>query len=79
LKGSEIIGIVVVILFIIGLPSFFGYVNSMQSSNDMDSVTESTTDYIVDFTYGEIIGTIIIVIVGLIVSVLVIFSLVKKG
>lgn len=79
MKGSEIIGIVVAILFIIGLPSFFGYVYSMQSSNDMDSMTESTTEYIIDFTTGEIIGTIIIVIVGLIISVLVFFGLVKKG
>ena len=78
LKESEIIGIVAIVLLIVGLPSFFGYVSSMSNADDIESTTDSTAEYLVDFTIGEVIGAIVLVIVGFVVAILVFLGIVKK-
>jgi len=79
LKESEIIGIVALVILLVGLPSFFGYVSSMAKSDDIESTADSAAEYLTDFTIGEVIGTIVLVIVGFVVTILVLLGFVKKG
>lgn len=79
MKGSDVKGIFVMILLLMSLFSLLGYVFSVSTSNDIDSFTESTTEYIVDFTIGEVVGVIILVVVGFIISILIFFRVLKRG
>jgi len=79
LKGSEALGIVALIIMLVGIPSFFAYVTSVSNSDDIESTTEKTTEFILDFTISEIIGTIVLIVVGSIISILVVFGILKRG
>jgi hypothetical protein len=79
LKGSEVIGLVIMILLLLSIFSLLGYVFSASTSNDIDSFTESTTEYIVDFTISGVVGAIILLVVGFIVSILIFFGVLKRG
>ena len=79
MKGSDVKGIFVTILLLMSLISLLGYIVSVSNSNDIDSFTESTTEYIVDFTISEVVGAIILVVVGFIISILIFFRVLKRG
>lgn len=79
MKGSEALGIVALIIMLVGIPSFFAYVTSVSNSDDIESTTEKTTEFILDFTISEIIGTIVLIVVGSIISILVVFGILKRG
>lgn len=79
MKGSEVKGIVILVLFLFSTFSLLGYVFSVGNTTDIDSITKSTSEYIVDSTISEIIGIIILVVVGFIISILVFFGILKKG
>jgi ABC-type Fe3+ transport system permease subunit len=82
MKGSEIIGFVVLILLIIGLPSLFGYISSINTASDnqdTDLAVESTEDFFVDYSISSVAGAIIIAVASVAVGILVTLGLVKKG
>jgi len=82
MKGSEILGIVALILLLVGLPSYFAFINSMSTSyenNDIDSTVENTSNFIVEYSLGEIASGVIIGIFSAVISILVALGFLKKG